>query len=39
MTINTPIWAYLLISSQPMETRLKIFVDYTEDVREHLDRG
>jgi len=37
MTGITPIWAHLLISSQPMETRLKVFVDYTEDVRERLD--
>ena len=37
MTVITPIWAYLLISSQPAETRLKVFVDYSEDVRERLD--
>lgn len=37
MTIITLICARLLISFQPMEVRLKVFVDYTEEVRERLN--
>ena len=37
MTGTTLICACLLISSQPMEVRLKVFVDFTGEVRECLD--
>lgn len=37
MTGITLICACLLISSQPIEVRLKVFVDYTGEVRERLN--
>jgi len=37
MTVITLVCARLLISSQPVEVRLKVFVDYTGEVRERLN--
>jgi hypothetical protein len=37
MTVITLVCARLLIFSQPIEVRLKVFVDYTGEVRESLD--